>query len=494
MSEISIQSVASHAHLRAARSRTRSCWQCAGCATCIPSWRSACRSRSGSRRGSSRSLAIDGTGLSASLRGGDELTFVENAHGLTAFSWNSPQWLTEITTNLHVAVFAAQDRLLDSPPTAMRMVQIGIAMFGLLLLIAAAHELAGPRAGRLAAWVLMLEPAGIFFDSALHKEPLMLLASGIVVYGAARIWRKLDYAGILIAAAGGAIAVATRGYAGWFLVSGVVLLILHAVAAADGQSPEGDAADLRGRAGAFLASPSLLQVSSPESLKRLQASQDANADPSANREPDGVQQQQPRARARRLLDAREDRHEPADAHRGCRAQALPVAAAERRARCSERSAAWPRSRACSCCFSTPFALAGACSLSTAPILYPLTFLLIAYALSAGNAGTGFRYRTHIVTLSLAMLIVLRSDSSPVTAGSGLPPAERACRPRRAGRRCPTGGMNDAHRSRPGPPSQGQSSATRARTCASSGAGSGCSSPSPSRCPRRPRSCARRRRR
>jgi hypothetical protein len=37
------------------------------------------------------------------------------------------------------------------------------------------------------------------------------------------------------------------------------------------------------------------------------------------------------------------------------------------------------------------------------------FLLVAYSLSAGNAGTGFRYRTHIVTLSLAMLIVLRSD-------------------------------------------------------------------------------------
>jgi hypothetical protein len=42
------------------------------------------------------------------------------------------------------------------------------------------------------------------------------------------------------------------------------------------------------------------------------------------------------------------------------------------------------------------------------VLYPLTFLLMAYALSAGNAGTGFRYRTHLVTLSLAMLIILRT--------------------------------------------------------------------------------------
>ena len=44
---------------------------------------------------------------------------------------------------------------------------------------------------------------------------------------------------------------------------------------------------------------------------------------------------------------------------------------------------------------------------TAPILYPLVFLLIAYSLSAGNAGTGFRYRTHLVVLAIAMLVVLR---------------------------------------------------------------------------------------
>lgn len=44
---------------------------------------------------------------------------------------------------------------------------------------------------------------------------------------------------------------------------------------------------------------------------------------------------------------------------------------------------------------------------TAPILYPLLFLMAAYSLSAGNAGTGFRYRTHLVVLGVAMLVVLR---------------------------------------------------------------------------------------
>jgi hypothetical protein len=49
---------------------------------------------------------------------------------------------------------------------------------------------------------------------------------------------------------------------------------------------------------------------------------------------------------------------------------------------------------------------------TGPILYPMLFLLVAYSLSAGNAGTGFRYRTHIVVLGIAMLIALREGKVP----------------------------------------------------------------------------------
>jgi hypothetical protein len=43
----------------------------------------------------------------------------------------------------------------------------------------------------------------------------------------------------------------------------------------------------------------------------------------------------------------------------------------------------------------------------APVIYPLLFLLVAYSLSAGNAGTGFRYRSHLVTLAIALLVILR---------------------------------------------------------------------------------------
>jgi NADH:ubiquinone oxidoreductase subunit 6 (subunit J) len=43
-----------------------------------------------------------------------------------------------------------------------------------------------------------------------------------------------------------------------------------------------------------------------------------------------------------------------------------------------------------------------------PLLYPFLFLTIAYALATGNAGQGFRYRTHLVTLAVAALVVLRA--------------------------------------------------------------------------------------
>ena len=43
-----------------------------------------------------------------------------------------------------------------------------------------------------------------------------------------------------------------------------------------------------------------------------------------------------------------------------------------------------------------------------PQLYALAAIFICCAaLSAGNAGTGFRYRSHLVTLGIAAAVVLR---------------------------------------------------------------------------------------
>jgi hypothetical protein len=46
-----------------------------------------------------------------------------------------------------------------------------------------------------------------------------------------------------------------------------------------------------------------------------------------------------------------------------------------------------------------------------PVLYPMLFLLVAYALAVGNAGTGFRYRTHLITLAIAAMAILREQAA-----------------------------------------------------------------------------------
>jgi hypothetical protein len=62
----------------------------------------------------------------------------------------------------------------------------------------------------------------------------------------------------------------------------------------------------------------------------------------------------------------------------------------------------------------------------------MLFLLMAYALSAGNAGTGFRYRTHIVLLAVAILMALREGVQPARQAREQPaPPPRIDQPERA---------------------------------------------------------------
>jgi Na+/melibiose symporter-like transporter len=42
-----------------------------------------------------------------------------------------------------------------------------------------------------------------------------------------------------------------------------------------------------------------------------------------------------------------------------------------------------------------------------PLIYTAFFLLLAYSLSAGNAGTAFRYRMHLVAVALCAVVVIR---------------------------------------------------------------------------------------
>src|SRR4051794_41304953 len=244
------------------------------------------RSRSGLRIGAPvlagvgiRLAAIAGigaTGLNSTLRGGDETTFLNLAR-LLAEQPLGRGTLPHGPYQLQTELFALQLKLGFITESAMRVVQVGIATAGAILIAAAVYDLAGGRAARLAAWLIACSPAAIFYDSALHKEPLMVVAGGLVVFGGTMCWLRLDVRGVLVCALGGLIAVETRPYAGWFLVSAAVLLLLHAALRNLDRPLRAMPAIYAVALIAFVATPVLVQASSKESLEPLQQSQDANA-------------------------------------------------------------------------------------------------------------------------------------------------------------------------------------------------------------------------
>src|SRR6185436_8834748 len=121
--------------------------------------------------------ALGSVSIGSQLRGGDEDTFLARAHELVNHSITSSASLDSLTSELHTFLFSLNFRIFnpDPPLLMLRVEMITFSVIGLTLLAAAVYELAGPRAARIAAWILALEPANIFFSSLLHKEPLMYM-------------------------------------------------------------------------------------------------------------------------------------------------------------------------------------------------------------------------------------------------------------------------------------------------------------------------------
>jgi hypothetical protein len=347
---------------------------------------------------------ISVTGLQSTLRGGDETTFLYDARLLAAQPFGHG-YFPHGPYQLHTVLFALENRLGFMTVGAMRIVQVGIALVGVVLIVVAVHDLAGGPAARLAAWLLALEPASIFFNSALHKEPLMELAAGLVVFGGTMIWRRLDVRGLLLCALGGFVAVETRSYAGWFLVSAAVLLVLHAGLRGLGRPLRAIPAIYGVVIVAFIATPVLIQASSHKSLQKLQSSQNANtvlaprsSGPNGNNlaleridfsTRGAILRNLPKRVRDLILKPFPWQLGNANQRFGAVGTLIAYALLLLLARY-----AWlARGRVVS---------------EAAPLLYPLLFMLIAYSLSAGNAGTGFRYRTHLVTLAIAAAASLRA--------------------------------------------------------------------------------------
>ena len=363
---------------------------------------------------------IGATGLSSTLRGGDETTFLSLAGDLATQPLGHGD-LPHGPYQLHTVLFALQLKLGFLTQGAMRITQVGIAMLGVVLILAAVYDLAGGRAARLAAWLLAFEPASIFFNSALHKEPLMELAAGLVVFGGTRIWLRLDVRGILICALGGLIAVETRSYAGWFLVSAAVLLLLHAALRGLDRPMRAMPLIYAVAIIAFIATPVLIQASSKKNLQQLQLSQTANAT--------GAGQGTGGPNSSNLALEQVD-----FSTRGAILKNLPKRIRDvilkpypwQLGDSSQRFGALGTLVAYAVLLLLlryAWLSRGSILSRAAPLLYPLLFLLIAYALSAGNAGTGFRYRSHLVTLGIAAMVILREQVLRARATSTVRPSE-----------------------------------------------------------------------
>lgn len=357
--------------------------------------------------------AISLTGIERFLRGGDELGFLAEAGSIASSPFGSELWTDALTGALYTFTFAAQLATFDSTEFTLRIVQIGIAVAGLVLLAAAVYELAGPRAAVITMWVLALEPASVFFSSILHKEPLMMLASGLVAYGGARVWRHEGLGAIMVIVAGCLVAVATRPYAGWFLIAAGSAIIFHA-GLRSGQAGIPRRVSYVALVAVVVAvsAPTVLEATTDENLDaQLQSSQDANASDESNLSLERVDYSTRSAIVTNLPSRVVDvLTQPYIWQVENSAQQLAVFG--------------------SLVALTVIALLvvelvrgpGGMIARAGPLLYVAAALLVAYSLSAGNAGTAFRYRTHVVVVASAALVAARYGARERATAPAQPPS------------------------------------------------------------------------
>jgi hypothetical protein len=363
--------------------------------------------------------AIGLTSLGPSLRGGDEPFFIQDAHLIAKTSFLSTPWLHALTgtghimvnglpvslaDSLHVFLMSAQVKLFSADPYAMRVTMAAIATIGLGLIATAAYELGGRRAGLWTAWILVLDPANMFFSTTLHKEPALYLAEGMVVLGGALMWKRPRLSAVALMVFGCLVATSARHYVGWFLAAGSAIVLLHAAVRSASSGVVRAAAVLTVLIGAAVVStPSIINATSNEELRTLQVSQTANAtETNANLKLEPVDFSTRTAiiknLPRRMFDVL------------TRPYPWQIANTSQRLGVIESLVVF----ACLVLLVQAVVRGGALALA-GPLMYPALMLLIAYSLAAGNAGTSFRYRTHIVALFVAAIAVLRERGRATSA-------------------------------------------------------------------------------
>ena len=193
------------------------------------------------------------------------------------------------------------------------------------------------------------------------------------------------------------IAVATRHYAGWFLIAASAAIVLHAGLRAENREKIG-ALGLVAFVVLFaaIAAPTVLNASTNENLKKhLQGSQEANATDNSNLSLEQVDFSTRGAIVRNLPKRSLDvLLRPFPWQLGNISQGLGLLGT---------AAAY---LAIFFLLRPGFRNRGRIMERAGPLIYLTFFLLVAYSLSSGNAGTSFRYRVQIVSLFICLIAAL----------------------------------------------------------------------------------------
>ena len=342
------------------------------------------------------------------LRGPDETLWLHLSDRLTQDAGALGAIPDALGGNLHVVYMAiwqlAFDATSDFP---LRVGHIALSLAAIAVIAVAVTDLAGVRAGLASGWILALEPNNVFFSGILHKEAPMLLGEAIVILGAVRMYQRRDVPALLLMLVGLSIAGMTRPYAGAALAVACMAVCAHAALRPLGR--ERARAPRLAVAVALAAGVALLAAPAPSAiLDRLQSSQNANATDSSNLGLDPVDFSSVPTTIMNI---------------GPRISALllqpypwQVANMSQRFGVVGTLVAWTLLLMTLVLVATRFPVARA---RLPPLLYVVVLLAIAYALSAGNAGTGFRYRTHLlvgITATMSTLVFV-SRPEPLRYGS-----------------------------------------------------------------------------
>jgi len=329
------------------------------------------------------------------LRGPDETGFIAAAHDFAADPGSLGALPRALVGNLHVAYMGVEQYLVGAhTDLVLRAGHIALALAAISILAIAVTDVAGPRAGAVSAWILAFEPTNVFFSGVLHKEAPMMLGEALVVLGAVRMYQRRDATAVAFMAAGLAIAALTRPYAAAALFVACAGVSMHAAV-----RRLGPARRRSPRLAGGLAVTLLLAVAAAPApaavLRTVQTSQNANSIDDANLALPPVDFT--------TLDSTAQNIDSRVA--ALLVQPFPWQAANlsQRAGVAGTAFAWMLMVAALVLALTRprFTV-----VELAPLLYLVTMTVVVYALSTGNAGTGFRYRTHVLFLLAALVAAL----------------------------------------------------------------------------------------